>query len=600
MSNTSQKPTHTAAKPVTTMSGHERYINGVTYLPGGERVVSCSDDKTVRIWDVEKGKQEGTSMVHKEIVHALAVTKDGKRILSGGEDKRITILMWDVETHERIEAWTRHTGNIRCIALSPDDPDGWVHSLRFSPNGEKLACAYFNRGQVYDVDSGRLVLGPIKVHETWFRCVLWSLSGSQLFSASDDLTIRCWNSETGKPISKPWRGHTNYVASLSLSPDGTKLASASGDQTIRFWDTHSGEPIGYPLKHENYIYAVAFSPCGEFVASAGGREASIWRVPWWDESQKQLPAGRRLIDSSSPPPAQVTHSTPIPIAMPEQRYPDTARNLNHIRSNFAHDLTGYVMREGEEPITSGSFGDIYRDKLRLDGKSIDVAVKAIRTYSADDGDDAQKNKKIRRELKTWANLDHVNILPLFGTTTNFGRFPAMVCPWLENGSLTSYLERRHDALNPVERVSLISDAAAGLQYLHSQSIVHGDLSGASSQAGGTLRWTAPELLDLQVPDDVENLVPRPLSDVYSFGRIILQVLTGKVPYHYYVSEGKVLSAILQGIIPMRPNPPVVTDSQWRFMQRCWMPVDAIESRPRADELVAFARQELVAIEKATL
>ncbi|KAF8834180.1 hypothetical protein BDN67DRAFT_976178 [Paxillus ammoniavirescens] len=60
---------------------------------------------------------------------------------------------------------------------------------------------------------------------------------------------------------------------------------------------------------------------------------------------------------------------------------------------------------------------------------------------------------------------------------DFGRFPAMVCPWLENGSLTSYLERRHDSLNPAGRVSLISDAAAGLQYLHSRSIVHGDLSG---------------------------------------------------------------------------------------------------------------------------
>ncbi|KAF8840950.1 kinase-like protein [Paxillus ammoniavirescens] len=288
-------------------------------------------------------------------------------------------------------------------------------------------------------------------------------------------------------------------------------------------------------------------------------------------------------------------------------------------------------REGEEPITSGSFGDIYKGKLRLDGKSIDVAVKAIRTYSADDGDDAQKTKKFRRELKTWAKLDHVNILPLFGTTTNFGRFPAMVCPWLENGSLTSYLQRRHDALNPAGRVSLISDAAAGLQYLHSKSIVHGDLSGSnvlidgngracisdfglsvlltrlggstyatSSEAGGTLRWTAPELLDPQVPADGENLVPRPLSDVYSFGGIILQVLTGKVPYHYYTRAPQVLSAILQGTIPMCPDPPVVTNSQWRFMQRCWMPVNAIESRPRADEIVAFARQELVAIEKATL
>ncbi|KIK90719.1 hypothetical protein PAXRUDRAFT_666918 [Paxillus rubicundulus Ve08.2h10] len=217
---------------------------------------------------------------------------------------------------------------------------------------------------------------------------------------------------------------------------------------------------------------------------------------------------------------------------------------------------------------------------------------------------------------------------------NFGWLPAMVCPWLENGPLTSFLERRHDTLNPVERLSLIGDAAAGLQYLHSKSIVHGDLSGSnllidgngracisdfglstllttfggstyatSSHAQGTLRWTAPELLDFQVPEDGENALhvfPAPQSDVYSFGSIALQVLTGKVPYHYCIRDAQVLSAILKGMIPTRPSRVPVTDRQWTFMQRCWMPVDAGESRPRADELVEFAKEELTAIEKGTL
>ncbi|KIJ12136.1 hypothetical protein PAXINDRAFT_25533, partial [Paxillus involutus ATCC 200175] len=271
--------------------GHEMDIKGIAYLPGGERVVSCSFDKTVRIWDVEKGEQEGTSMVHENWICALAVTKDGKMILSGDGDR---ITMWDVETHERIEEWADHTGyDIRCIALSPDDRfaasgdwDGkiviremkrsgnikhsihagnWVRSICFSPNGEKLACGS-TVIKVYDVDSGKLVLGPLKGHEDYIRCVLWSLDGSRLFSASNDRTIRCWNSETGKPIGKPWTGHTNFVTSLSLSPDGTKLASTSYDKTARFWDTQSGKPIEQPLQHENFLYAVAFSPCGKFVA----------------------------------------------------------------------------------------------------------------------------------------------------------------------------------------------------------------------------------------------------------------------------------------------------------------------------------------------
>ncbi|KIJ04515.1 hypothetical protein PAXINDRAFT_94628, partial [Paxillus involutus ATCC 200175] len=140
---------------------------------------------------------------------------------------------------------------------------------------------------VYDVESGELVLGPLEGHTEPVNCVLWSLDGSQLFSASLDHTIRCWNSDTGESIGDPWKGHTDGVNYLSLSPDGTKLASVSDDKTVRFWDAHSGDPIDQPLQHDDAVNVVTFSPSGEFVAS-GGSDVSIWRVPWWDDSQKQV------------------------------------------------------------------------------------------------------------------------------------------------------------------------------------------------------------------------------------------------------------------------------------------------------------------------
>ncbi|KAF8838548.1 kinase-like protein [Paxillus ammoniavirescens] len=238
-------------------------------------------------------------------------------------------------------------------------------------------------------------------------------------------------------------------------------------------------------------------------------------------------------------------------------------------------------------------------------------------------------QRLRRELKMWLNLDHINVLPLFGTTMNFGQFPAMVCPWLENGSLTTYLERRDDSLTTVERLTLVHDIAAVLQYckLHSRFIVHGDLSGSNvlihangkacisdfglsmlliklggstfattRQAPGTLRWTAPELLDLQEPEheeDPPHIVPMPRSDVYSFGRIMLQVLTGKVPYHYYTREAQVVYAISRGVSPKRPTQAQVTDRQWTFIQQCWTPVDADQSRPGDEGILEFVRQELV-------
>ncbi|KAH0828927.1 WD40-repeat-containing domain protein [Lanmaoa asiatica] len=126
------------------------------------------------------------------------------------------------------------------------------------------------------------------MHEHIVWCVLWSRSdGSRLFSASEDKTIRCWNSVTGEPIGHPWTGHTGLIYSLALSPDGSILASASWDATARFWDVNSGDPIGQPLQHDGSVYAVCFSPSGDFVTSAGA-SGYLWRVPWLDSVEDQV------------------------------------------------------------------------------------------------------------------------------------------------------------------------------------------------------------------------------------------------------------------------------------------------------------------------
>ncbi|KIJ13233.1 hypothetical protein PAXINDRAFT_81616 [Paxillus involutus ATCC 200175] len=259
-------------------------------------------------------------MEHDGWVKGLAVTKDGKRILSGGKDR--VLKAWDVETHQPIAKWGGHHGFISCIATSPDDQlvasgdykgrivikemkeggrikhaieTGWhimmVHSICFSPDGTKLASGHVDKMiRVFDVENGNLIqLGPIQGHSGWVTSVVWSLDGSQLFTASNDRSIRFWDTETGQAIGDPLTGHTQAFSSISLSPDGTKLAGASWDTTVRFWGTDSGDPIGEPLQHETGIEVVTFSPSGEFVACGEqSGKVSIWRVPWWDDSKKVI------------------------------------------------------------------------------------------------------------------------------------------------------------------------------------------------------------------------------------------------------------------------------------------------------------------------
>ena len=65
-------------------------------------------------------------------------------------------------------------------------------------------------------------------------------------------------------------------------------------------------------------------------------------------------------------------------------------------------------------------------------------------------------QRLRRELRVWGKLDHPNILPLYGTTSDFGHYNSMVCPWLENGSVSKHMERCGDLLSMSDRLQLVS------------------------------------------------------------------------------------------------------------------------------------------------
>ncbi|KAG1873605.1 kinase-like protein [Suillus subalutaceus] len=231
-----------------------------------------------------------------------------------------------------------------------------------------------------------------------------------------------------------------------------------------------------------------------------------------------------------------------------------------------------------------------------------VAVKALQVY-ADDQFGTPKTKKIKRikrELRICANLKHPNILPIYGYTYGFGPFLAIVSPWAENSNLTVYLEREGAALTLVRRFQLLRDIIAGLQYLHTNSVIHGDFNGpnvlihgdgtacvadfglslmyseviSASQASwtstlkGNMRWMAPELL---VPEKEDGSPTRPSkqSDIFSFGGIMLQVLTNKIPYYYLPNDAAIVLCIARLEMPSRARYPEIPEKYWTLMEQCW-------------------------------
>ncbi|KAG2068972.1 kinase-like protein [Suillus decipiens] len=266
-----------------------------------------------------------------------------------------------------------------------------------------------------------------------------------------------------------------------------------------------------------------------------------------------------------------------------------------------HDLSRYIIKDGDYPVARGGFGEIWKCTFRKDRSSVKVAVKALHVCAGDQSGEPKmkKMKRIKHELRICASLHHPNILRVFGYTHGFGPFIAIVSHWAENGNLTIYLEREGAALTLVRRFQLLKDIIAGLQYLHANSVIHGDFTGHNvlihgdgttcvadfglslmysefisvSQASwtstlkGNIRWMAPELLGER--EDGSQVRPSEQSDIYSFGGIMLQVLTNKVPYYHLTNDAAIILCIAKSQNPSRSRYPELAEQYWQLIEQCW-------------------------------
>ncbi|MBD2606491.1 CHAT domain-containing protein [Scytonema hofmannii FACHB-248] len=247
---------------VRTLKGHTSGVTSVSFRPDGKTLASASNDGTVKLWDVNSGKEINTLKGHTSNVIGVSFSPDGKTLASTSEDH--TVKLWDVNSGREIKTLKGHTDN--------------VIGVNFSPDGKTLASASEDYTvKLWDVNSGKEIK-TLTGHTDYVWSVSFSPDGKTLASASNDKTVKLWDRDSGREINT-LKGHTHYVSSVSFSPDGKTLASASWDKTMKLWDVNSGSEIKTLKGHTDLFTSVSFSPDGKTLASAHfGTTVELWDV----------------------------------------------------------------------------------------------------------------------------------------------------------------------------------------------------------------------------------------------------------------------------------------------------------------------------------
>ncbi|KAF2162675.1 hypothetical protein M409DRAFT_37371 [Zasmidium cellare ATCC 36951] len=186
----------------------------------------------------------------------------------------------------------------RWLSLLPRVPSVWsletqrleghsegVTAIAFSSNLNTIVSASNDKTvRLWDTLTGEETQ-KLEGHKSYVNTVAVSANGQIVASGSHDKTVRLWDTLTGKETQR-LAGHDSWVTAVALSPDNQIIASGSYDGTVRLWNTRTGEQT-QRLGHDDCVTAVAFCPEGKVVASGSfDKTVRLWNTLTGLERQK--------------------------------------------------------------------------------------------------------------------------------------------------------------------------------------------------------------------------------------------------------------------------------------------------------------------------
>ena len=252
---------------VVTIEGDKERVYRLALSPDGKRIVSAGADGAVKTWDAANGSLMMTLRGHEAGVVTAVFSPDGRLISSVGKDK--TMRIWSAQSGEPLTT----------VKIGTEQDGFYLGPVKFSPNGKVIALGHQDHSiKIIDAENHTESLS-LCGHKEHLFSLAFTPDGKHILSASADRTIRVWDTSTGEQV-KVLQGHEAEVGDLAIDSEGKLVISASNDKTVRIWNLQTGSVLKKFHGHRNGVGAVAFSPDESWVVT--GDEGGIIKI--WDAS----------------------------------------------------------------------------------------------------------------------------------------------------------------------------------------------------------------------------------------------------------------------------------------------------------------------------